>query len=160
MIYGLTSSYSGNFTVTLDNTTTSLSALSSYNNSGSLLFYATNLSQDTLHHIAVINEENCTLALQASGVNVISFGNSTTYVISLVSKRKETGADSYVMKGSHQFVQQRQYSPCRNYCRSRAGCCFVLGHCGHLLLRLLCTAEGSSKRRQSTHLPARGKRAI
>ncbi|KAG8214104.1 hypothetical protein J3R82DRAFT_10863 [Butyriboletus roseoflavus] len=77
-IYGLTSSYSGNFTVTLDNTTTNLSALSSYNNSDSLLFYATDLSQDMLHHIAVINQDNRTLALQVGGVNITSFGNSTT----------------------------------------------------------------------------------
>lgn len=87
-IYGLTSSYSGNFTVTLDNTTTNLSALSSYNNSDSLLFYATDLSQDTLHQIAVINQENRTLALQVGGLNITSFANSTTYVISLVSKTK------------------------------------------------------------------------
>lgn len=88
-IYGLTSSYSGNFTVTLDNTTTNLSALSSYNNSDTLLFYATDLSQDTPHQIAVINQENRTLALQVGGVNITSFANSTTtYVISLVSQTK------------------------------------------------------------------------
>ena len=87
-IYGLTSSYSGNFSVTLDNITTNLSAFSSYNNSDSLLFYATDLPQDMLHQIAVINQENRTLALQVGGVNITSFGNGTTYVIYLVSKGK------------------------------------------------------------------------
>ncbi|KAH0828040.1 hypothetical protein J3R83DRAFT_3690 [Lanmaoa asiatica] len=77
-IYGLTSSYSGNFTVTLDNITTNLSALSSYNNSDALLFYATDLPQGMVHHIAVINQENRTLALRVGGVNITSFGNSTT----------------------------------------------------------------------------------
>lgn len=81
-IYGLTSSYCGNFTVTLDNTTTTLSALSSYNNSDTLLFYATDLSQDMPHHIAVVNQQNRTLALRVGGLNTTSFGNFTTYVVS------------------------------------------------------------------------------
>lgn len=66
--------------MTLDNTTTNLSARSSYNNSDTLLFYATDLPPDTVHHVAVINQENRTLALRVGGVNTTSFGNSTTYV--------------------------------------------------------------------------------
>ncbi|KAF8557683.1 hypothetical protein OG21DRAFT_1505182 [Imleria badia] len=77
-IYGLTSSYCGNFSVTLDNTTTDLSALSSYNNSDTLLFYATDLPQDMVHHITVTNQENRTLALRVGGVNITSFENCTT----------------------------------------------------------------------------------
>ncbi|KAG9316810.1 hypothetical protein JVU11DRAFT_2875 [Chiua virens] len=76
-IYGLTSSYSGNFTVTLDNTTTHLSARSSYNNSDALLFYATDLPEDGLHHVTVTNQENRTLSLRVGGLNFTSFANST-----------------------------------------------------------------------------------
>lgn len=104
-IYGLTSSSSGSFTVTLDNFTTTLSALSSYNNSDTLLFYATDLSQDMSHHIAITNQENRTLALRVGGVNITSFGNNTTYVPSV--RKAKTGANSYVAKESHSFVQQR-----------------------------------------------------
>ncbi|KAF8840701.1 hypothetical protein BDN67DRAFT_968142 [Paxillus ammoniavirescens] len=77
-IYGLISSYSGNYTVTLDNVTTSLSAQSSYNNSDTLLFYATNLPQGMLHLITVTNQEDRTLALRVGGMNVTVFGNVTT----------------------------------------------------------------------------------
>ncbi|KAG6375540.1 hypothetical protein JVT61DRAFT_3100 [Boletus reticuloceps] len=77
-VYGLTSSYSGNFTVTLDNTTTSLSALSSYNDSDTLLFYATDLPMNISHRITVVNQENRTLALRVGGLNITSFGNVTT----------------------------------------------------------------------------------
>ncbi|KAF8134454.1 hypothetical protein EV363DRAFT_1430019 [Boletus edulis] len=77
-VYGLTSSYSGNFTVTLDNTTTSLSALSSYNDSDTLLFYATDLPMNMSHRITVVNQENRTLALRVGGLNITSFGNVTT----------------------------------------------------------------------------------
>lgn len=89
-IYGLTSSYSGNFSVTLDNITTNLSAISSYNNSNSLLFYATDLPQDIVHHVAVVNQENSTLALQVGGINITYFGNSTTYAISLPQTKKQS----------------------------------------------------------------------
>lgn len=85
-IYGLTSSYCGDFTVTLDNITTTLSARSSYNNSNSLLFYATDLSQDLVHHITVINQESRTLALRAGGLNTTFFGNSTTYASVILKK--------------------------------------------------------------------------
>ena len=74
--------------MTLDNITTNMSAFSSYNDSDTLLFYATDLPQDMLHHIAVINQENRTLALRVGGMNITSFGNGTTYVISLVWKIK------------------------------------------------------------------------
>ncbi|KAF9227156.1 hypothetical protein BS17DRAFT_775055 [Gyrodon lividus] len=76
-IYGLISSYSGNYTVTLDNVTTSLSAQSSYNDSDTLLFYSTNLPQDILHQVTVTNQEDRTLALRVGGMNVTAFGNIT-----------------------------------------------------------------------------------
>lgn len=72
--------------MTLDNTTTNLSALSSYNNSDTLLFYATDLPQDMVHQITVTNQENRTLALRVGGVNTTSFENCTTYVISWFRK--------------------------------------------------------------------------
>ncbi|KIJ68089.1 hypothetical protein HYDPIDRAFT_25534 [Hydnomerulius pinastri MD-312] len=76
-IYGLISSNSGNYTVTLDNVTTSLSAQSSYSDSDTLLFYATNLSQDMIHQVIVTNQENRTFALRAGGMNFTTFGNVT-----------------------------------------------------------------------------------
>ncbi|KAF9241837.1 hypothetical protein BU15DRAFT_73177 [Melanogaster broomeanus] len=82
-IYGLISSYSGNYTVTLDNVTTSFSALSSYTDSDTLLFYATNLPQDVIHQITVTNLEASTLALRVGGMNISAFGNVTMTPISL-----------------------------------------------------------------------------
>ncbi|KAH7888925.1 hypothetical protein F5I97DRAFT_1925473 [Phlebopus sp. FC_14] len=76
-IYGLISSYSGNYTVTLDNVSTALSAQSAYNDSEALLFYATGLSQDALHQIVVTNDENRTLAVRVGGMNVTAFGDVT-----------------------------------------------------------------------------------
>lgn len=76
-VYGLVSSYSGNYSVTIDNITTSFSALSSYNNSNALLLFATDLSQDTSHTVILTNTQNTTFAIGVGGMNVTTFGNAT-----------------------------------------------------------------------------------
>ncbi|OAX41128.1 hypothetical protein K503DRAFT_798227 [Rhizopogon vinicolor AM-OR11-026] len=81
-IYGLVSSYSGNYSVTLDNITTSFSALSSYNNSNALLFFLTDLSQDVSHTLVLTNTQNSTFGLSVGGMNVTTFGDAILTVTS------------------------------------------------------------------------------
>ncbi|KAI6040207.1 hypothetical protein EDC04DRAFT_1522477 [Pisolithus marmoratus] len=76
-VYGLVSSFSGRYSVTVDNVTTAMSAQSSYNNSNALLFFATDLSQEA-HLLTIVNEENSTLALRVDGVNVTTYGELTS----------------------------------------------------------------------------------
>ncbi|KAL4078287.1 hypothetical protein V8B97DRAFT_1245781 [Scleroderma yunnanense] len=73
-VYGLVSSFSGRYSVTIDNITTTYSAQSSYNNSAALLFFATGLSQESLHQLSVVNEDNRTFAVKVGGMNVTAFG--------------------------------------------------------------------------------------
>jgi DNA/RNA endonuclease YhcR with UshA esterase domain len=79
-IYGLVSSYSGNYSVTIDNITTSFSALSSYNDSNALLFFLTDLSQDVSHTLVLTNTQNSTFGLSVGGMNVTTFGPATLTV--------------------------------------------------------------------------------
>ncbi|KIK46774.1 hypothetical protein CY34DRAFT_369804 [Suillus luteus UH-Slu-Lm8-n1] len=89
-VYGLVSSYSGNYSVTIDNITTSFSALSSYNNSNALLLFATELSQDTSHTVVLTNTQNTTFAIGVGGMNVTTFGNATTTTTVLSSSSSST----------------------------------------------------------------------
>lgn len=91
-VYGLVSSYSGNYSVTLDNITTSFSALSSYNNSNALLLFATELSQDTTHTVVLTNTQNTTFAMKVGGMNVTTFGNATVDTAILPSSSNSTYA--------------------------------------------------------------------
>lgn len=91
-IYGLVSSYSGDYSVTIDNITTSFSALSSYNNSNALLYFATELSQDTSHTVVLTNTQNTTFAMRVGGMNVTAFGNATTNTTILSSSSSSTYA--------------------------------------------------------------------
>ncbi|KAG1751442.1 uncharacterized protein EDB91DRAFT_1243705 [Suillus paluster] len=84
-VYGLVSSYSGNYSVTIDNITTTFSALSSYNNSNALLFFATDLPQDIPHTLILTNTQNTTFALRVGGMNVTTFGNMTITTSTLAS---------------------------------------------------------------------------
>lgn len=79
-VYGLVSSFSGRYSVIVDNVTTTMSAQSSYNNSNALLFFATDLSQET-HLLTIVNEENSTLALTVNGVNVTTYGDNTSMTL-------------------------------------------------------------------------------
>lgn len=78
-VYGLVSSYSGRYSVIIDNVTTTISAQSSYNNSDALLFFATGLSQQSSHQLTIVNEENRTFAVRAGGINATAFGSITVY---------------------------------------------------------------------------------
>ncbi|KAI6121817.1 hypothetical protein F5141DRAFT_536756 [Pisolithus sp. B1] len=80
-VYGLVSSFSGRYSVIVDNVTTTMSAQSSYNNSNALLFFATDLSQGT-HLLTIVNEENSTLTLRVDGVNVTTYGDNTSMTLS------------------------------------------------------------------------------
>lgn len=91
-VYGLVSSYSGDYSVTIDNITTSFSALSSYNNSNALLYFATELSQDTSHTVVLTNTQNTTFAMRVGGMNVTAFGNATTSTTILSSSSSSTYA--------------------------------------------------------------------
>ncbi|KAG1890148.1 hypothetical protein F4604DRAFT_650485 [Suillus subluteus] len=84
-VYGLVSSFSGDYSVTIDNITTSFSALSSYNNSNALLYFATELSQDTSHTVVLTNTQNTTFAMRVGGMNVTAFGNDTTTSSTILS---------------------------------------------------------------------------
>ncbi|KAG2154362.1 uncharacterized protein EDB93DRAFT_1320066 [Suillus bovinus] len=101
-VYGLVSSYSGNYSVTLDNITTSFSAQSSYNNSNALLFFATDLSQDTSHTVIFTNTQNTTFAVRAGGMNVTTFGNATinTAILSSSSNPTYPGTIAAVVLGA------------------------------------------------------------
>lgn len=76
----MVSSFSGRYSVTIDNVTTTISAQSSYNNSDALIFFATGLSQENPHQLSIVNEENRTFAIRAGGMNVTAFGNINVYV--------------------------------------------------------------------------------
>ncbi|KAH7923144.1 hypothetical protein BV22DRAFT_1036682 [Leucogyrophana mollusca] len=90
-IYGLVSSYSGNYSVTIDNHTSNFSARSTYNNSEALLFFATDLPQNIPHQLTVTNTEDRTFALRVGGVNVTAFGNVTAMPVSTSSTTTPKG---------------------------------------------------------------------
>lgn len=101
-VYGLVSSFSGNYSVTIDNITTSFSALSSYNNSNALLLFATDLSQDTPHTVVLTNTQNTTFALRVGGMNVTAFGNATidTTILSSSSSSTYPGTIAAIVLGT------------------------------------------------------------
>jgi hypothetical protein len=72
ILLGQTSPSGGNYSVSLDNTTsTTLSARSSFTQSSSLLFFATDLDPATPHSIQVENLDGSELALLVGGFNAI-----------------------------------------------------------------------------------------
>lgn len=71
-LYGLVSADSGQYSVTLDNETTTLSARSSSFYPQALLFYATDLDDHTEHQLVVQNEENRILSVRGRGLNYTS----------------------------------------------------------------------------------------
>lgn len=66
-MFGKTSPQAGNFTVTLDNVTTTLSGRSSFTNSGSLLFFSTGLDPQMIHAVEVRNVDGSELSLSVGG---------------------------------------------------------------------------------------------
>jgi len=66
-MFGKTSPRSGNFTVTLDNVTTTLSGQSSFTDFGSLLFFSTGLDPQIVHAVEVRNVDGSELSLSVGG---------------------------------------------------------------------------------------------
>lgn len=64
---GKTSPQAGNFTVTLDNVTTTLSGRSSFTDLGALLFFSTDLDPQIVHAIEVRNADGGELSLSVGG---------------------------------------------------------------------------------------------
>ncbi|KAF7376434.1 hypothetical protein MSAN_00059000 [Mycena sanguinolenta] len=69
-LLGSTSPQAGNYSVTLDNVTTSFSARSSFSQADSLLFFASGLDAETTHHLNITNTGGATLVLPANGAIV------------------------------------------------------------------------------------------
>lgn len=66
-MFGKTSPQAGNFTVTLDNVTTTLSGQSSFTDFGSLLFFSTGLDPQIMHAVEVRNVDGGELSLSVGG---------------------------------------------------------------------------------------------
>ncbi|KAF8210665.1 hypothetical protein K438DRAFT_1810111 [Mycena galopus ATCC 62051] len=69
-LMGSTSPQAGNYTVTLDNVTTSFSARSSFSEANSLLFFASGLDAQTTHHFNITNTQGATLVLPVGGASI------------------------------------------------------------------------------------------
>lgn len=67
LLQGITSPQSGNYTVTVDNVTTSLSARSSFTSYDSLLFFVTELDPSSVHSVQVANAGGGNLSLLVGG---------------------------------------------------------------------------------------------
>ena len=72
LLHGVTSPNSGNYTVTVDNVTTTLSAESSFTSYDSLLFYATGLDPGSTHFVQVSNSGGGNLSLLVGGFNTFA----------------------------------------------------------------------------------------
>ncbi|KAF7315694.1 hypothetical protein MIND_00085000 [Mycena indigotica] len=78
LLRGSTSPDAGNYSVTLDNVTTTYNARSSFAQSDSLLFFASGLDANTLHHVEIDNTEGATLILPIRGASVFSLPDNAT----------------------------------------------------------------------------------
>ena len=72
LLHGITSPSSGNYTVTVDNVTTTLSAKSSFTAYNSLLYYATGLDSGSTHYVEVSNSGGSNLSLLVGGFNTFA----------------------------------------------------------------------------------------
>ncbi|KAF7321814.1 hypothetical protein MKEN_00703300 [Mycena kentingensis (nom. inval.)] len=78
VLRGGTSPDGGNYTVTLDNITTTYSSRSSFTLSDALLFYASGLDANVVHHLEVNNSDGSTLVLPLNGARVFALPSSIT----------------------------------------------------------------------------------
>ncbi|KAF8800211.1 hypothetical protein BYT27DRAFT_7200394 [Phlegmacium glaucopus] len=69
LLQGKTSPNSGNYTVTIDNTTTTLSGRSSFTSYTSLLFFVSDLDSTLVHSVAIANSGGGGLSLLVGGFN-------------------------------------------------------------------------------------------
>jgi hypothetical protein len=74
---GFVSDLSGQYSVTLDNQTTTLSGHSSFFYSDALLFFATEIGGDHQHRLVVQNMEDRVLALKVGGISYATGQNKT-----------------------------------------------------------------------------------
>ena len=74
---GFVSDASGQYSVTLDNYTSTMSGRSSFSYSEALLYYATDIDDDRQHQLVVQNMENRVLALKVGGFNYTTTQNGT-----------------------------------------------------------------------------------
>ncbi|KAG7446688.1 uncharacterized protein BT62DRAFT_932143 [Guyanagaster necrorhizus] len=72
LVLGTTSPTAGNYSVTVDDIQTFLSAKSSFTQDGSLLFYATGLDPDLVHNFEISNEDGSSLILPVGGLRSFS----------------------------------------------------------------------------------------
>ncbi|KAJ6498981.1 hypothetical protein C8R45DRAFT_1210836 [Mycena sanguinolenta] len=77
-LLGSTSPQAGNYSVTLDNVTTSFSARSSFSQADSLLFFASGLDAETTHHLNITNTGGATLVLPTGGAIVWALSDTST----------------------------------------------------------------------------------
>lgn len=73
----MTSPQSGQYSVTLDNETTTFSAQSSFTNHNTLLYYATGLDPIATHTVEIENSGGRNLALNVAGFTVFSTSSPT-----------------------------------------------------------------------------------
>ncbi|KJA27599.1 hypothetical protein HYPSUDRAFT_51655 [Hypholoma sublateritium FD-334 SS-4] len=78
LVLGQTSPNSGNYSVQLDNTTTQFNARSSFTQSDSLLFFATDLDPTVLHTVTINNTDGSDLSLLIDGFKSIVESPSTS----------------------------------------------------------------------------------
>ena len=81
---GQTSPTSGNYSVQLDNTTTQYNAHSSFTQSDSLLFFATDLDPTVLHTVTINNTDGSDLSLLIDGFKSIVESPSVSILIDRV----------------------------------------------------------------------------
>ncbi|KAJ7072042.1 hypothetical protein C8F01DRAFT_1243129 [Mycena amicta] len=72
LLRGSTSPDGGSYSVTLDNVSTTYSARSSFTQADSLLFFASGLDADTVHHLEINNTQGATLVLPVRGATVFA----------------------------------------------------------------------------------------
>ncbi|PBK73458.1 hypothetical protein ARMSODRAFT_1081657 [Armillaria solidipes] len=72
LVLGTTSPTAGNYSVTVDDIQTFLSAKSSFTQDGSLLYYATGLDPDLVHNFEISNDDGSSLILPVGGLRSFS----------------------------------------------------------------------------------------
>jgi len=98
LLHGVTSPSSGNYTVTVDNVTTTLSARSSFTAYDSLLFYTTGLDSASTHYVQVSNSGGGNLSLLVGGFN--TFAPYSTIPSPPLQTSPASGVDQGFSKGT------------------------------------------------------------
>ncbi|KAJ7268659.1 hypothetical protein B0H12DRAFT_1320500 [Mycena haematopus] len=99
-LLGSTSPQAGNYTVTLDNVTTSFSARSSFSQANSLLFFASGLDAETTHHLNITNTDGATLVLPVGGASVWTLADTSPSGASSSSASASSSPSATAQTGS------------------------------------------------------------